>query len=174
MKAGINTKTMCITALATALVCLSTMVIHIPIPMGYAHLGDGCILLISLMFGWKIGMFAGGVGSAMADFLTGFPQWVLPTLVIKCMMGCIIAWIGYDKQKFHVSGLRPGLAAVAGLVEMMAGYVVAGAVMAGSVPAGISQLPGLALKSLVNLGVFYALGYGVYKTRMVKRAYESQ
>ncbi|MEI3175535.1 MAG: ECF transporter S component [Lachnospiraceae bacterium] len=57
----------CMTALATALVCVATMVVQIPIPLGYAHLGDSCILLAAYLFGWKIGLFAGGVGSALAD-----------------------------------------------------------------------------------------------------------
>ncbi|MDD3165282.1 MAG: ECF transporter S component, partial [Oscillospiraceae bacterium] len=43
------TKTLCAAAVAGALVCLATMVIQIPIPLGYAHLGD-CLILVSAWF----------------------------------------------------------------------------------------------------------------------------
>ncbi len=169
-----STKTMCITALATALVCLATMVVQIPIPLGYAHLGDSCIILVSLMFGAKIGIFAGGVGSAMADILTGFAQWSLPTLIIKCIMGLVIALIGYNKKEFKVLGVRPAAGAIAGLVWMIAGYTIAGIVMYGSVAAGVSQIPGLAAESVLNICVFYAVGYAISKTHILRREYESQ
>ena len=75
-------------ALAIALVCISTAIIHIPIPLGYMHLGNICILLCSYLFPWDIGLLAGGVGSALSDLLTGYPQWVLPTLIAACRAAC--------------------------------------------------------------------------------------
>ena len=39
-----------VNALLIALVCVSTMVIQIPIPLGYMHLGNTCILLAGAMF----------------------------------------------------------------------------------------------------------------------------
>lgn len=168
MKKTIDTKKMCITALATAIICLATMIIQIPIPLGYAHLGDSCIILISLLFGWKIGLFAGGVGSALADLLGGFPQWVLPTLIIKCIMGAVIALIGYNKKRFTVSGFRTTIGMFAGLVEMIAGYVIAGSILSGSIAAGMAQIPGLALKAVVNVCVFYVVGFAISKTGLFR------
>ena len=54
-------KKLAINALAIALVCVSTMVIQIPIPLGYMHLGNCCILLVSVYFGNMTGMLAGGM-----------------------------------------------------------------------------------------------------------------
>ena len=62
-------KKLAINALAIALVCVSTMVIQIPIPLGYMHLGNCCILLVSVYFGNMTGMLAGGIGSCLADLL---------------------------------------------------------------------------------------------------------
>ena len=42
----LNSRTISINALAIALVCLSTMFLQFPIPLGYAHLGN-CFILIS-------------------------------------------------------------------------------------------------------------------------------
>ena len=41
----LNSRTISINALAIALVCLSTMFLQFPIPLGYAHLGN-CFILI--------------------------------------------------------------------------------------------------------------------------------
>ena len=54
-----------------ALTCIATMLIQIPIPLGYAHLGDSVILITAYLFGPVVGALAGGIGSAMADILTG-------------------------------------------------------------------------------------------------------
>lgn len=43
-----SAKRLTVTALAMAVVCVSTMAIQIPIPLGYMHLGNCCILLISV------------------------------------------------------------------------------------------------------------------------------
>ena len=58
---------MCITAVFMALTCVATMVVQIPIPLGYAHLGDSVILICAFFFGPVVGALAGGIGSAMAD-----------------------------------------------------------------------------------------------------------
>ena len=47
----LNSRTISINALAIALVCLSTMFLQFPIPLGYAHLGN-CFILISGVSSW--------------------------------------------------------------------------------------------------------------------------
>ena len=45
-----DAKQITLAALAIAVVCVSTMVIQIPIPLGYMHLGNCCILLFGVFF----------------------------------------------------------------------------------------------------------------------------
>lgn len=92
-------KSVAVNALCAALVCISTMVIQIPIPLGYMHLGNACILLVGALFGPVTGLFAGGIGSAMADLLTGYTQWVIPTLLIKSVMGFVIGYLAWGSEK---------------------------------------------------------------------------
>ena len=66
----INAKTITINALAIAIVCISTMFIQIPIPLGYMHLGNCCILLAAIFFGRTTGFIAGGIGSAQIPGLS--------------------------------------------------------------------------------------------------------
>lgn len=89
-----NLKLLIYTALMTAFVFITTSIIKIPIPFtdGYIHAGDMCIFVAGILLGPLYGGFAAGVGSAMADFLGGYPQWVIPTLIVKTIMGMLIGY----------------------------------------------------------------------------------
>ena len=43
------------------------------------------------MLGPIYGAFAGGVGSALADLLAGYPHYIVGTLIIKALMAVIAA-----------------------------------------------------------------------------------
>lgn len=154
-------------ALAVALVCISTMMIQIPIPLGYMHLGNCCILLVSVFFGKRTGMLAGGLGSCLADLLTGYPQWILPTLLIKGWMGYVIAKVACEKtgevQMLHI---RVFAGTVLGIVIMVVGYTVAGGILYGSVASGIAQTPGLLLEGVIGWGLFYVIGFAFEKAKV--------
>lgn len=74
-----------VTALFAALICLATMLVQIPIPAtgGYANLGDGVILIAAFLIQPWSAVVAAGVGSALADVLSGYVAFVPGTLVIK-------------------------------------------------------------------------------------------
>ena len=149
-----------INALSIALVCVSTMAIQIPIPLGYMHLGNTCILLTAALFGPTTGLLAGGIGSALADLLTGYTQWVLPTLLIKSIMGFAIGYLAWGKEKkLHMASVRTLLASIAGVAVMISGYTIAGAVMNGSIYTGLLQVPGLTLEGIIGMAIFYVIGF---------------
>lgn len=76
-----------------ALVAVCTMIVRYPIPQtnGYVNLGDSMVLLSACFFGPVGGFIAGGIGSALADILGGFPQWAMWTLIIKGFEALIVA-----------------------------------------------------------------------------------
>ena len=39
----------------------------VPFTRGYIHLGDSMIFIAAILFGWRVGALAGGLGSALAD-----------------------------------------------------------------------------------------------------------
>lgn len=158
-----------VNALAIALVCIATMAIQIPIPLGYMHLGNTCILLVAVLFGQTTGLLAGGIGSALADLLTGYTQWVLPTLIIKSIMGFAIGAIAHRKGTgFYMVNIRTFLGSAAGIVIMIFGYFAAGAIMNGSIYTGWTQVPGLTLEGIIGMVVFYAIGLVLEKAHVVK------
>ena len=71
--ADTRVRTIVTTALMAALACVATMVIRVPSPTGgYMNLGDTVVLLGAFLLGPWYGALAGGIGSALADVLSGY------------------------------------------------------------------------------------------------------
>ena len=138
----LTTRQLTLTAMMTAFVFVATFVPKIPIPLGYAHLGDAAIFLAVMFCGRRIGIFSGVIGSALADLLSGFPIWILPTMFIKAAEAEIFF-------RLHEKNFLLGLIA-AGLI-MAAGYTFAGAFLYDSLSAGLASTPGLLMEAAVNI-----------------------
>lgn len=144
-----------ITALLMAITCIFTMFIRIPIPLGYANLGTSIILVAVFFFGVKSGVLAGSIGAALADFLSGFNEWILPTLLIKAALAVTAASIGKRKGKFHLKSFRTAIAVIVSMAVMIIGYIIGGAILYGGMEAGLSSAPGLIAEGVINSIAFY-------------------
>lgn len=155
------------TALSTALVCVGTMVIQIPIPLGYMHFGNICIILVASLFSPTTALFAGGVGSAFADLLTGYPQWVIPTLIIKGIMGYAASKVMHKQEEASpVFSLRTIAGSALAIAIMVTGYFVAGSILYGSIYTGAAQIPGLSLEGVCGIVGFYVIGLAMEKAHV--------
>lgn len=150
-------RTLTLAALSIALVTLATVIIRIPNPatQGYINLGDALLFTIALVFGWRIGGLAGGVGSALADALGGYFIWAPWTLVIKgiegILVGTVAAWgvrgardARDDRGTWssrHPRRIAAFAAVLAGGAWMVTGYYLAGSVLFGGV-AALTEIPG--------------------------------
>jgi len=76
-------KSLAFTAVFAALCCIGTVIIAIPLPVGYFNVGDVFVLLAGWCLGPIYGPIAAGVGSALADIVSGFPLYVPATFFIK-------------------------------------------------------------------------------------------
>lgn len=76
--------------LLAAVIALLTAFIKLPVPVtnGYIHIGDGAIFLASALLG-PYAAIPAAIGSALADMLGGYYIYMLPTAVIKGVMGLI-------------------------------------------------------------------------------------
>ncbi len=150
-------------ALFMALVAVATMIIRIPIPQtnGYLNLGDSMVLLSALFFGPVGGFIAGGIGSALADILGGYPQWALWTLFIKGIEALLVSGI-VSITKLSKEGLSIKLILVFILATawMVLGYFIAEIIMydqkaaLAEVPANILQAAGSVVLASLLLPVF--------------------
>lgn len=82
-KSKINVKLIAITAMCAALVTVTTAFIKIPSMFGYSHAGDSMIYLAASILPGPYGIIASSIGGALADLISGYPQWAIPTAIIK-------------------------------------------------------------------------------------------
>ena len=91
-------------ALFAALACVATMSLHIPTPGtgGYIHPGDAIVVLSGILLGPIYGGLAAGLGSALADLLSGYMVYVPITFVVKAVIA-VVCYFVYHKQPdcFH-------------------------------------------------------------------------
>ena len=164
-----STNQICSIALFMALVCISTLFFKIPIPLGYAHLGNGFIFLASVFLGNPGGILCAGIGSALADMFGGWYAWILPTFITKSLMGGVVSWIACDKEgKAKLLSVKTAVALLVGTIVMVFGYFLSGAIMEGSIAAGAAQIPGLVEEDIVGIIVFYILGIALEKAGVYK------
>jgi uncharacterized membrane protein len=164
-----NVRRLTTAALGAALVCIATSLLKFPIPLGYAHLGNCMILLFGVFFDPWIGACAGGIGSALSDLL-GYPEWVLPTLIIKTLMGLAVALISKKPgQQAKLRSMRTFIAVIVGIVIMVLGYFIGGSILYGSIITGATQIPGLATEGVVGILLFYVIGGALEAAGVTKK-----
>lgn len=78
-------------AIMTAIVAVFTLVIRIPSPIGgYISLCDAAVVFASYAFGPVTGFIAGGLGTAFADLIGGYPQWAAISFIVHGFEAFII------------------------------------------------------------------------------------
>ena len=137
-RAGVAPK-VAITAGLAAATTIATMLVQIPIAptRGYLNFGEIIVFTTALLFGRFVGGLAGGIGSAMADVITGYGYFAPFTLIIKGLEGFLAGTIRDGK-----STRRDVLGWFVGAVAMVAGYfLVESYVMGFGVPAALLEVP---------------------------------
>lgn len=145
---------LCAAAVSAALVFVATAFFQVPIPLGYAHLGDAVIFMAVLLLPRREAALAAAVGSAMADFFAGFALWAGPTVLIKWGMVLIASAVSGDRRPVRLPRAAAGWALSS--LWMAAGYTLFGALIYDSLAAGLSSLPGLLLEGVVNVAAAWA------------------
>ena len=169
MKAKNNLLRLVFAALLAAFVCVATLVIRIPSPLGgYINLGD-CIVLVS---GWLLGpvygFLAGGLGSAIAD-LIGYPAYAVATFFIKGTQA-LVAWLLFrllikpigEKRKlaaYLVSGIGAQLI-------MVGGYYIFEGFYYNSFVSVLANVPFNLIQSVAGIVVGIIVITAINKTRI--------
>lgn len=117
-------KELALTGLFSALLIVATAVLRFPVPTFnlYFNLGEAIIYLTALLYGSIPGALIGGVGSALADIIGGYPIWAPITFIIKGLEGYIVGSLA-NKNKY--------IAVISGGITMMAGYALAAGLLYG-------------------------------------------
>ena len=117
-------KTIVITSMFAALICVATMIIKLPSPIGgYINVGDGIVLLCGWTLGPMYAFFAAGIGSALADIFAGYILYAPATFVIKGLMA-LFAWIAFYTLSKRIKPFSARLIGGIGAeVFMVCGYL---------------------------------------------------
>lgn len=160
-------KNLCETALFIAIVFLGVFIIKFPGPFGYAHIGDSMIFLSVLMLGGRRGAIAGGLGAAIADIVSGYTIWAVPTLICKAAMALVMGAM----IKYHVFGLKGRVlwivsALFGGLTQGIL-YEIFWFALFGKA-AAIAAIPGLTFQAVVGIVIAFVISEALQKTSLKK------
>ena len=162
-----KTKKLVLAALMAALTCVATMIIKIPSPLkGYINLGD-CIVLVS---GWMLspayGFLAAGIGSALADVISGYMTYVPATFIIKGLMA-VIAHYGFKILHKKAGNLSARiLSGVMAEVVMVLGYFGFEGLLYGFATSAVN-IPANSVQGIAGLVIGVALMKVFEKNRMM-------
>lgn len=156
---GNAAKEVAIIGVMAALTTVATMIVQIPTPAtrGYINLGDTMVMLSGKLFGTLIGSLAGGIGSSLADLLSGYGHWAPFTLVIKGVEGGIA---GLSKRRGKLLSLI--LLIIAG-AEMVFGYFLVEWYLYG-LGGALQEIPGNTFQAVSGVIFAYLL------TPVIKKA----
>ena len=139
-------------AMFAALTCVATMCIPIPTPVtgGYVNVGDTVVLLSAWLLGGFYGAFAAGMGSALADLLSGYAYYVPGTFLIKGLMALAAYMLfSYLAKKQAPKTVRYLVSAVAAEAIMVAGYFLYASMILGKGLAAASSIGGNLVQGFV-------------------------
>lgn len=82
-------------AVFTAVVAVFTIAVRIPTPTtgGYISLCDVAVTFTAYAFGPITGLIAGGLGTACADLIGGYPQWAAISFVVHGLEALLIGLV---------------------------------------------------------------------------------
>lgn len=114
----VSTLKICLTSLFAAMICVATMLVQISIPAtgGYANLGDGIILISAFLMNPIYSVIAAGLGSMLADLMTGYVTFAPATLIVKAGVALIAAAIYRKLNRKNSVGASLAAMIVAGVI----------------------------------------------------------
>lgn len=143
-----STKKLTTLAMLTALTTALSLLFVLPVPQtkGVVTLCEAGIYTTALLLGGPSGAIVGSLSGGMIDFLSGYPEWTLFSILIH---GCQ----GYFTGRFRH---YPLLALCLGSVTMILGYAAATTIMFGF-GAGIASILSNSLQNVFGILVAFPL-----------------
>lgn len=145
---------MVLAALFAALCTIMTMVIQVPSPMqGYVNLGDCAVLLSAWVLGPVYGAAAAGIGSMLADILSGYAHYAPGTLVIKLTMAAVAALLfkAMEHRGSLPALLSQAVSGIAAEAVMVTGYFGYACLWLGNGLGAAASIPGNIVQGIFGL-----------------------
>ncbi|MBR3629381.1 MAG: ECF transporter S component [Oscillospiraceae bacterium] len=164
MKLNSHIRRLTLTGVFVALTAVATLIIRIPtITKGYINLGDTVVNLAGWVLGPFNGAAAAGLGSALADLISGYTVYVPATFIIKALMAAAAfqLWALLAKRLKDLPARI--IAAVAAELIMIAGYAVFEGLLYGSFASAVASLSGNLVQGIFGAAASVTLYEAVLK-----------
>lgn len=161
------------TAIFTAIILLATSSIKFSTGLGegYIHLGDSFIYLSACVLPFPYCLFAGALGGALADIISGFAIWSIPTMIIKMLNALPFALI-YKKHKSNkiVSKQTFLMTIISGIVTIL-GYFIAECILYSVASATLSLL-GNTIQAIASGLIFIIIAKAADKINLKSKVFK--
>ena len=157
-----TTKMLITAALFAAMTCALTFTVRFPTAVGYIHPGDSVIYLAACILPFPYALLAAAIGGALTDFLAGYPQWIVPTLIIKALIT-----LPYSPKSEKILTARNAIMVVpAGLITAI-GYFTASWIIY-DWAAAVVELPGYFIQAAISAVIFIIIAAALDKIKFKK------
>ena len=155
------------TAIFTAIILLATSIIKFSTGLGegYIHLGDCFVYLSACVLPFPYCLFAGGFGGALADILSGYAIWAIPTMLIKMLNAVPFAIICRKYKSNKILSKQVVLMTVVSGIITILGYFVAECILYSVASATLSLL-GNTIQAVASGIIFVIIAKATDKTNL--------
>ena len=162
-----------LSAMFAALCWAATMLVQIPTVAGYTNIGEGMCLLSGLVLGPWYGFFAAGIGSALADLISGYAYYVPATFVIKGLVALVAALLLRPllKKGRKLPFWQLALVELPSEVVMVAGYFGYKALILGKGLAAAASIPNNLVQAAVGIVLSVVLYTALSKVPEIHKAF---
>lgn len=158
-----KTRKMVMSAIFAALTFVATMVIQIRLtPNGFVNVGDCMVVVCGIFLGNFYGVLAAGIGSVLADVISGYFIYAPATFIIKSLMAFLVSKISKNNSIVAVI-----IASFVAEIVMVIGYFLYEIIIIGF-PAAILGMPGNFLQAGFGVVGSIVLYIALSKNKYIK------
>lgn len=156
------------TAFLTALTIILTLLIHFPFKptQGYLTLADAGVYAAAFLLGSTSGAFAGGIGTALADVISGYPIFAPLSLIAHGLQGLVAGLIFHWKLLQKNPLAASVISTIAGTICMVLVYLGGEILFLSIAPTvALLEIPGNLCQNIAGAIVAVPLVFSLRKLR---------
>ncbi len=161
------------TAIFTAIILLSTMLVKFStgLGQGYIHFGDCFIYLSACILPFPYCLVASALGGALADILGGFAVWSVPTAIIKILIALPFMFACRKNNTSKILNVKIAMMSIISGVISILGYFIAECVLYSTASATLSII-GNTIQAVASGILFIIIATALDKMNFKSRVFK--